>query len=507
MALVITRKIRTVFSVVLVVLVLGTSGFLIWFVNRPDEFSPVDSEAATGYDSLCPTIGATYAPVVLNVDKSVCDPNFKDQVACPNSRTVKVDVPYEGLYSVKGVILREYPEIAGQCQKYETLFLKINETNGRIAPDNNNCNLNALCQELSPKDSLFKLSKGSNSVVIQKAKSESVSAPDYPNSVHVYNLVFYLENICEGGSWLEDPSGTHSYGTLERPITINTTDADGLGAVTVKINEESIPECGPAVGVSCYSKEDNDININIDAGQQNIAPGEYTLAVAWLDGLGIGGDNCKLSSSFTVSDETIDPACSARAKQYPYDATGWTPEEVGFCKVGSTATPSFQELTDSFPEPGEIVTWVCSNDQGSVDCEASRANINDASCGTLATNYSSGTQTWPQGTFCAVGQAEPVSPSFPSLGGQSTWVCRNDTKTVSCVATRDNVSSGPVVPQTGIFDTVLGRVSIGVSFIFLGGLVSQYSRINYFFNSVSQERDRKRMFRRRTRLEDRFRNK
>ncbi|KUK76582.1 MAG: hypothetical protein XD93_0834, partial [candidate division WS6 bacterium 34_10] len=130
----------------------------------------------------------------------------------------------------------------------------------------------------------------------------------------------------------------------------------------------------------------------------------------------------------------------------------WTPAEVGFCKVGSTATPNYDQLSSSFPEPGETVSWVCSNADGSVNCEASRID---------------------------------------SAGG---------------------------IPQTGIFDTVLGRVSVGVSFIFLGGLVSQYSRINYFFNSVSeknqfrreinkQRRKEKRIQRRREKLEDNFKGK
>jgi hypothetical protein len=58
-------------------------------------------------------------------------------------------------------------------------------------------------------------------------------------------------------------------------------------------------------------------------------------------------------------------------------------------------------------------------------------------------------------------------------------------------------------------------VSVGISFIFLGGLVSQYSRINYFLNSITKEhrfrqeikkqrREKARADRRREKLEDRF---
>jgi hypothetical protein len=73
------------------------------------------------------------------------------------------------------------------------------------------------------------------------------------------------------------------------------------------------------------------------------------------------------------------------------------------------------------------------------------------------------------------------------------------------------VSSNGTVPETGIFDSVLGKVSLGISFIFLGGLVSQYSKINYLFNSLTERsrfrqeiRKQKRVAKHRRKLEDKF---
>ncbi|MDD2270109.1 MAG: hypothetical protein PHG60_00775 [Candidatus Dojkabacteria bacterium] len=71
------------------------------------------------------------------------------------------------------------------------------------------------------------------------------------------------------------------------------------------------------------------------------------------------------------------------------------------------------------------------------------------------------------------------------------------------------------VPQTGVLDTVLGRVSLGISFIFLGGLVTQYSAINTFYNGVVEKaqfradvrkdvRKEKRVAKRRDKLERKF---
>ena len=71
----------------------------------------------------------------------------------------------------------------------------------------------------------------------------------------------------------------------------------------------------------------------------------------------------------------------------------------------------------------------------------------------------------------------------------------------------------PIVPQTGVLDTVLGRVSLGVSFIFLGGLVTQYSKIDYIFNSMSgrtgfnaEIREQRKASKRRKKLESSFKD-
>jgi hypothetical protein len=111
-----------------------------------------------------------------------------------------------------------------------------------------------------------------------------------------------------------------------------------------------------------------------------------------------------------------------------------------------------------------------------------------------------------------VGDPEPPNPEFPSQGGSTAWTCSNGEGTdVSCSATRDDITEAPTVPQTGIFDTVLGRVSVGVSFIFLGGLVSQYSKFNYILNSISERhqfrseiKKQRKAKRRREKLEENF---
>jgi hypothetical protein len=110
----------------------------------------------------------------------------------------------------------------------------------------------------------------------------------------------------------------------------------------------------------------------------------------------------------------------------------------------------------------------------------------------------------------AYGTYRNLVTAYPRVGDNFS-----DDATVTFEADEEEVivEEPPEIPQTGIFDSVLGRVSVGVSFIFLGGLVSQYSKINYLLNSISEKqefrseiRKQRKAKRRRERLEDRFKN-
>jgi hypothetical protein len=215
-----------------------------------------------------------------------------------------------------------------------------------------------------------------------------------------------------------------------------------------------------------------------------------------------------MQASFEVAAAEIeaDPACGTLVGTYSHDTTDWP--DGTFCLIGDS-----EPTNPEFPSMGGSTTWTCSNGEGTeVSCTATRGDVDDPACGSLVGNYSSDTTDWPSGTFCSVGDPEPPNPEFPSQGGSTAWTCSNGEGTdVSCSATRDDITEAPTVPQTGIFDTVLGRVSVGVSFIFLGGLVSQYSKFNYILNSISERhqfrseiKKQRKAKRRREKLEENF---
>ncbi|MDD3474983.1 MAG: hypothetical protein PHP08_03765, partial [Candidatus Dojkabacteria bacterium] len=94
----------------------------------------------------------------------------------------------------------------------------------------------------------------------------------------------------------------------------------------------------------------------------------------------------------------------------------------------------------------------------------------------------------------AYGTYENIVTAYPTDGD-------NFSDSAIIILEADEEEPSTTIPQTGVFDTVIGRISLGFSFIFLGGLVSQYSRINYLFNSISERNRFKRDIKRRQRFE------
>jgi hypothetical protein len=497
MALTITRKTRTILLIVLAVLVVGGGAFLIWRITREDTVAPEDSEAS------CPDGCYYHAPTDSCTGTYGCV--WRDGTGdqrCGGSCGGGTGACAGEERSASGIAMCCDPcDTGGGCTGCGCTVTCSGNYPLESCPSGHSCSQTT--QTCTKVDSCGDACGGENSKVCYKDNGPIVV------------------NTCEGGYWVDRPKGSYPYGTGLNPIVIKTTDPDGLGAVTVKVNGNSKPICQNLTGATCYQKVNKDIKIYISPGQQYIGPGDYGITVTWKDGKGKGGDDCTKSTTFTINEEVVDPECSARAQTFPYTATEWAPTGIGFCKVGSSAVPNYSELTENFPDPGETVEWECKNSSGSVDCQASRADIDDPSCGTLANNYSSSTTTWPSGTFCAVGSPNPLSPTFPGPGDTTEWGCVNEDKEVDCIATRDSTPDDPdipengSVPQTGLLDTVIGRVSLGISFIFIGGLVSQYSRLNYLVNSVTEKhrfqkeirqkkKEARRTARRREKLEDRF---
>ena len=111
------------------------------------------------------------------------------------------------------------------------------------------------------------------------------------------------ENLCDGGNWESMPSGTYEY-CQEISYSFVAEDSDGIdsNSVVVKLNN---------VGRTAFSKSQlgNKLMVSesISSATSCLDSGSYTLSASWEDSKGVGGDNCTLSTTFTVSEPYTPP--------------------------------------------------------------------------------------------------------------------------------------------------------------------------------------------------------
>ena len=174
--------------------------------------------------------------------------------------------------------------------------------------------------------------------------------------------------------------------------------------------------------------------------------------------------------NYTSILEVVEPPrCGTLDKQtFPYGTQTWP--STSFCLEGESS-PS----TPTFPNFGSTTNWRCVNEESdSVSCSATRESPPPPRCGTLDKQiFTHTTQSWPTGTFCSEGTANPLSPTFPALGSSTNWGCVSlDNTSVSCTASRE--SAPAPLPETSIFDSVgiLGGTALllfsGIAFMYKG---------------------------------------
>jgi len=111
------------------------------------------------------------------------------------------------------------------------------------------------------------------------------------------------ENICEGSSWLEKPSGTFtSCSGITASVLASDPDGISKSSISVKVNGRSKTNYSTSAIASGTS-------ITYEFLSSDCAePGEYAISFTWKDSEGNSGDDCTLSASFTVIEED-EPYC------------------------------------------------------------------------------------------------------------------------------------------------------------------------------------------------------
>lgn len=195
------------------VVLLSSTGYLIWRTNQPEPLASTDSEAAEG---LCDD-----ADYVLDVKKVVCGAGcFKGSPAslCPSQQTFSITVPTKGEFTVKGIVGRGHCDANGkncQCQNKEEFYISIGGKKGLTAKDDytgkTNCGVTTIVQDLGK----FDLEAQAYSVKMISAAPTCAKKGDYPaNSVNLNTICLYSTQECgdgvlQGNEQCEsnDPSG------------------------------------------------------------------------------------------------------------------------------------------------------------------------------------------------------------------------------------------------------------------------------------------------------------
>jgi hypothetical protein len=324
------------------------------------------------------------------------------------------------------------------------------------------------------------------------------------------------ENICEGKTNLETPSGTYTYCQKDIAARVEATDPDDISNISVTLNSTTLTQCGSNPTETCYQTNDttNGTSIIVNINEYEcLDSGDYTINIDWEDGLGNEGSECTYTASFTIDEPPVDAICGD-------GILGNTPGEQ--CELGDLGDCTWDvcnHTTCTCPStnPDWSITKVgvesCVEVEETVEGKATYTitvrNIGDAQ-GNIDRvvdvldskvlegyifnisgdgTYSSGQITWDlegedeifsvdetqtftyyiQVPSTGFGTYENTVTAYPSEGDSFSAEEEVD---IDC----DIPDEPPVVPETGLFDSSLAKIVAGFVLITIG---FSWNKINY----------------------------
>ena len=552
MAIVITKKTRTILLIILGVLVLGGGGYLLWRVNQPETVAPEDSEAASckqvssygGKLAVCS--GNSY--VMQQIDgsyKFVSHPEWDSKCGNPYNPNNTYDEPY-------GTCAGKYGSIGPGC------YTKCTTPPPPPPPPP------------KPPDYCIAEYPAYNSMpYTTPAASKKSELILYYQVIPPYTgLAQFIIKDPDGQDHTIKPSSSQERvatgivleaGETATVKTVYESSGGGLAIGWQSVNSDNTcgsGAMGPIQNNDCKRYEKKDVSGYISWANSS---GDETLISrqCWADAkewegdydfedffvqfsyLPIIAEPTNLCGNGIIDNgEDCDTGITGENGQCQGDGETVACPNTCVCPVVNQTNPDWTIVKDVKSE--YIV--INGENYASIDYTIDITNIGDGEGSIdrivdelddkvikeyiqeISNNgvYASSSITWdlegvdevfsPQENLeliysfripeSAYGTYRNIVTAYPTEGDNFS-----DNATLTLVAKGESQT----VPQTGIFDTVIGRISLGFSFIFLGGLISQNSRINYLFNSVSERnrfkkdiRKERRNMKRREKLERRF---
>ena len=559
-----TKNGRIVLFVILGILVLGSGGYLLWRVLQPETVAPEDSEAGTaivgpcnnydyctddkiGVPGSCDSGAGMCARCQCQdgVWIRVCLKSGQNCSAACNECGHSSQPPPTGCTSGSQCKNKCYwPNVAycdssGQCvcKRYDSF-------------SNPACGTNTPCSPTCPTGYGKTCPSGATCTTTTEVECNS-KCPEC-NNLYYNKITCYKPDeigVCEGSSWLEQPSGTYTScsGIVAK---VEATDPDGIGTnISVKVNGQSKTGYTTASTTSGTS-------ITYEFSESDCTePGEYSISFTWNDSKGNSGDDCTLNTSFTIAQED-EPYCGDGIKQSNEicdpnaqgsdsqctNNIGETVDCTNDCTCPTVSTCGDGVLVDTeqceLGNPtGYTCTWDSCNQETCLCEEQQNPDWTISKTGAQQC-IEEGEETYSKAiysiTITNVGEGEgsidkivdelddkvletyvnDISDNGIYNAGLITWDLEGDNEifspeesltlsyyikvpatsfgiyqnTVTAYPTEgdefsddESVNLTCEIPQTGIFDSIILKISLGIILILLG---ANWSKINYSVNET-----------------------
>lgn len=468
-----TKKGKIIILAILVVILGGSGGYLLWRVNQSSNLGSENSEAGgngsyggcTNYDleKQCPCGSSNGFITCRDSSGNECGDR-----ACGDAKRCQCSDGW-----------KEFSNTGGKsCDDLCTTTTTVPSTaECTCAISSDSCGKNCKFSSGTAKCQTLADSTGKTYIAMCNLSTGTVSCEEYNSSQKCWektsqcnNPLFNptpnnpTTNTCDSGAWLTKPSGSYAHCDAIS-YSGDGTDSDGIStsSISVLLNGTSKTD---------YKVDSNSTSATISGtlGGTNacLAAGSYTLKMSWSDSKGNTSSNCSLTTTFTVQPQQTNPdwSITKNASEQCLNEDTENPSSkltyIVTVKNTGDGTGTLSKIVDTLDTKVQSayvsnisgegsfadgkITWTLSGEDASFTANQSKTYT-----------Y---TITVPKDNF---GTYTNLVTGYPSTGD-------NFTATASIAADCTNA------PQTGLFDSTWARVILGTLLILTGVF---FSKITY----------------------------
>jgi hypothetical protein len=510
MAIKLTKTSKIIFAVVITVLSVSL-GFLIWRVNQVDQLDPGDSDAGGGGS------GCSASATAACYDSTWCKNNsgfmncyeggkLCGTVACGDAKRCKCCdggwvTTNSGSCSDACKNAGKKDEFGGNCEDTPVVKCVCDSWS-------NGCGVNCTF----PSDTQAKVDAQASGtckayIAMCNVNNGSVSIEEYKPGHVCYGKKDecknpYAEdnctpvNTCDGGSWVNKPSGNINYET-DISFSAKAKDSDGIkkSSIVVKKGSSTLPVCTTGQSVDCISlteaATETTISGKLSTAGKRLAPGNYTVSMSWKDSKDASSAACALSTTFTVLPQQTNPNWSITksvVEQCIDEGTENPKSELAYTITirntgdGAGTISKVEDVLDSKVVDGFVQTSTITS-PGTYAARKIVWNyvtpLSIAAGGSKVLTYKLVIDKDNFDTYSNTVTLTPVGSATVQAAANITADCE--------IAPPEEPEEPdiPEVPQTGIFDNTLGRIVVGFGLIVLGAAI--YNVPNGMFKNRGEQ--------------------